>query len=426
MKLIGRIIIRVTLLMLVILPLWGFFFYRVVISEVNDETDDNLELYAEQIIRGYLSGKDLPTETSDVTNNSYAIEQVDRAVYGDYCVYDNEMVYIAAKGETEPARVLRIAFSDAAGDTFLLTVRTPTLEKEDLILAILNWVAILFLGLLLVIVAILAVVLSRSMKPLHRLLRWVDEYHLGEEVVPLENKTSISEFRRLNDAVKQFAARNEKLFLQQKQFIGNASHELQTPIAVCKNRLEILCNMDLTEAQMTEVLKTLKTLEYLSRLNKSLLFLTKIDNRQFIEQSELNIGKVLGKCMEDYTEVYAYKNISVEVDSDDSLPRVAMNQTLAIALISNLLRNAFIHNHEDGTICASLSDGVLSIANTGQTEPLDQNRIFERFWHTSQNEGSTGLGLSIVRSIVEYYNFELTYAFQDGKHVFSINFSKGR
>lgn len=177
---------------------------------------------------------------------------------------------------------------------------------------------------------------------------------------------------------------------------------------------------------MTEVLKTLKTLEYLSRLNKSLLFLTKIDNRQFIEQSELSIGNVLGKCMEDYTEVYAYKNILVEVDSDDSLPQVAMNQTLATALISNLLRNAFVHNHEGGTICVSLSDGVLAIANTGQAEPLDQNRIFERFWHTSQNEGSTGLGLSIVRSIVEYYNFELTYAFQDGKHVFSINFSKGR
>lgn len=423
MRLIWRIIGRVTLLLLVVLPLWGFFFYKVVISEVNDETDDGLELYAEQIIRGYLSGSGLPSETTDVTNNTYTVERVDRAQYGDYCVYDNEMIYVPAKEETEPARVLRMTFTDASGDMFLLTVMTPTLEKEDLIMAILYWIAILFFGLLVVIVAIIAFIVFRSMKPLHRLLKWIDDYRLGEEVAPLENNTSVSEFKRLNDAVKEFAARNEKLFLQQKQFIGNASHEIQTPIAVCKNRLEVLCNSDLTEVQMTEVLKTLKTLDYISRLNKSLLFLTKIDNRQFVDQSQIDIARIVEKGVEDYSDIYAYKDISIEVHGDESLQAIPMNQTLATALVSNLLRNAFVHNEEGGTISVSVIAGKLSVANTGQPEALDKNRIFERFWHTGQNEGSTGLGLPIVLSIANYYGFEVGYDFTDAKHIFSIIFT---
>lgn len=423
MKLIWRIILRITLLMLVVLPLWGFFFYKAVLKEVNDETDDNLELYAEQVIRKYLSKQDTLALSNDVTNNSFTIERVEPSQYEDsYCVYDNEMIYVPAKEETEPARVLRMTFSDTNGHMFLLTVLTPTLESNDLIEAILNWIAMLFLGLLLVIVAILAVVLWRSIKPLHRLLLWIDNYRLGEDIAPLENPTSVSEFQRLNKAAIGFAARNEKLFSQQKQFIGNASHEIQTPIAVCQNRLEVLCDMDLTEAQMTEVIKTRKTLEYISRLNKSLLFLTKIENRQFIKREMVDVNEILGRCIEDYLEIYSYKNITTILTPGNVPLIVDMNRTLATSLVSNLVRNAFVHNFEGGTISITFVKNTFAITNTGQLGPLDKNHIFEPFWHTSRKEVSTGLGLSVVRSIAEYYGFNIAYDFVNGKHEFSINF----
>lgn len=422
MKLTWRIILRITLLMLVVLPMWGLFFYRAVIKEVNDEIDDNLELYAEQVIRRYLSGEVMSAQTNDVTNNSFKIERVNTSQYSNYCVYNNEMVYVPAKNETEPARVLRMTFSDDLNNTFMLTVMTPTLESEDLMEAILNWIALLFCGLLLVIVAIIAIVLSRSMKPLHRLLLWIDNYRLGENIVPFENPTSVSEFRRLNSATIDFAARNEKLFNLQKQFIGNASHEIQTPIAVCQNRLELLCDMDLTEAQMAEVIKTRKTLEYISRLNKSLLFLTKIENRQFVKREQIDFNEIITKCIEDYSEIYAYKRIAVTITPEDTPLIVAMNRTLATSLVSNLVRNAFVHNYENGTISIIFEENLLTIINTGQSESLDKNHIFERFWHTGQKDSSTGLGLSIVRSITEYYRFDIIYNFINRKHEFSINF----
>lgn len=206
MKLIWRIILRITLLLLIVLPLWGFFFYKAMINEVNDETDDNLELYAEQIIRRHLSGLDTLPQENDVTNNSYTIERVSTSPYRDEYTYHNEMVYVPAKDETEPARVMRMTFTDADNNLFLLTVMTPTIESEDLIQSILNCIAILFCGLLIVIVAIVAIVLRQNMKPLKRLLQWIDTYKLGEKVAPLKNNTSISEFRRLNDAAIEFAA----------------------------------------------------------------------------------------------------------------------------------------------------------------------------------------------------------------------------
>ncbi len=427
MKLTWRILLHISLLLLIVLPLWSLFFYKAILKEVNDETDDNLELYAEQIIRRQLSNPDMPLPDGMATaNNTYRIEKAASSAPGDLCEYSNEMVYIPAKEETEPARVLRMSFSDRNGDTYLLTVMTPTLESEDLVRAIVDWILLLFGGLLLTIVAIVSVVIGRSMRPLKRLLTWIGNYRLGEDSTPLNNPTTISEFRQLNEATTELAARNEKLYSQQKEFIGNASHEIQTPIAVCQNRMELLCNKNLSEEQMAEAVKTRRTLEYISRLNKSLLFLTKIENRQFPEREPVAIGALIDRCLEDYTEIYAHKQLHV-VRIPDSQPEVVeMNRTLATALLSNLIRNAFTHNIENGSITISYSGRRFTIANTGQAEPLDRNHLFERFRHTARKEGSTGLGLSIVESIATSYGLEVTYNYIENRHEFSVNFANLR
>lgn len=91
-----------------------------------------------------------------------------------------------------------------------------------------------------------------------------------------ENDTRITEFRKLNDAAARYVERTEQMFEQQKQFIGNASHEIQTPLAICRNRLEMLMEDDsLSEKQLEELMKTHQTLEYITKLNKSLLLLSK-------------------------------------------------------------------------------------------------------------------------------------------------------
>ena len=180
--------------------------------------------------------------------------------------------------------MLRTIFADKDDNYFLLEVSTPSFEKEDLREAVANWILFLYIVLLVTLLTVCIWVFYRSLRPLYALLNWLDSYLPGKQHGPVPNDTRIPEFRRLNEAAAQAVERSEQLFKQQKQFIGNASHELQTPLAVCNNRIEwLLDNTELTEEQMEELFKTKHTLNYIVRLNKSLLFLSRIDNGQFTD-----------------------------------------------------------------------------------------------------------------------------------------------
>ena len=183
------------------------------------------------------------------------------------------------------------------------------------------------------------------MSPLYVLLRWLDSYKIGQKNIPLINNTRITEFRKLNDAALRNARRAEEQFEQQKQFIGNASHEIQTPLAVCRNRLEMLAeDNSLSEKNLGEIIKTLQTLEYISRLNKSLLLLTKIENRQFTDIRQIELNEIIKRYIDDYREIYEYKRIDIHIEEKDIMT-VSMNESLAVVLITNLLKNAYVHNN---------------------------------------------------------------------------------
>lgn len=266
-----------------VLSFWAVFFYWAMIEEVNDETDDSLTDYAETIIIRALSDEELPS-SSNGSNNQYYLYDVSEeyAQQHPHISYHDEMVYIEEKKEEEPARVLMVIFKTDRGSYKELVVYTPTIEKYDLRQAMLEWIVFLYIILLLSILAVNAGVFQRNMKPLYVLLEWLEQYRLGEKTAPLKNKTQITEFRKLNEATMIAVERSEKQFEQQRLFIGNASHEMQTPLAICQNRLEALMDEgSFTEQQLTELAKTHQTLENLTRMNKSLLLLCKIENHQF-------------------------------------------------------------------------------------------------------------------------------------------------
>lgn len=423
MKLIFRILTRLAPALLVVVTLWGIFFYVAMIDEVNDETDDALEDYSERIIIRMLAGKEPPSQ-SDGSNNSYYLKEVSPEYAGknEKIRYSDDMVYIPEKNETEPARILKTIFKDVAEQYFELTVSIPNIEKRDLREAILQWIIFLYFTLLLTILAINVWVLHNSIKPLYALLKWLDHYSVAKNDIPLENETTITEFKKLNEAATRSAERNKAIFEQQKQFISNASHELQTPLAICRNRLEMLADNDsLTEEQFVEIVKTQEALDYIIRLNKSLLFLSKIDNGQFHEDREIVINNLIRKHLPDYEEAYGYRNITAEVIEEGTLC-LSADEALISALITNLLKNAFVHNCENGEINIHIKPKSLVFSNTGDQEALDEQHIFERFGQgKNKKEGSTGLGLSITSAICKMYHLNIRY-FYDGKHNFEIIF----
>ncbi len=420
MKLIYRIALRLSLVLLPLMALWGVLFYFTMVDEINDEADDALEDYSELIVKRMLAGRELPAPNNG-SNNSYSIVSIAAAEAAerphiDYC--DAE-VYIPEKEETEPARVLTTIFQDAAGSYYELKVATPTFEKDDLLRAILYWVVFLYLLLLLTTILLTVWVFHRSMRPLYGLLHWLDSYTPGRSTAPVPCSTRIVEFRQLSAAAQQAVDRSEALFDQQKQFIGNASHELQTPLAVLGNRLEwLLDTTEPTEAQMEELLKMQRTLRQIVRLNKTLLLLTKIDNGQFPESTEVDIAAIVGEQAALYDEIYASRDIVCTVNSAGPFV-VRMNESLASTLVTNLLKNAYLHTAEGGTVTIDLRDRTLTVANDGAA-PLDGEHIFERFYQGARKEGSTGLGLALVSAVGRYYGLQVGYRFDGGRHCFSV------
>ena len=420
MKLITRIAIRLTLALAPLMTLWAVLFYFTMIEEINDEMDDNLESYSETIIVRMLSHQELPPLNSG-SNNSYSIKPVDPhyAAMHDGITYSDVEVYIPEREEYEPARVLTTIFEDVEGQHYELRVASPSFERDELAAAILQWLILIYFVLLATVIIITLIVLRRSMRPLYELLNWLDRYQPGHKHEDVPNDTTIPEFRQLNEAAQKAVERSEHLFEQQKSFIGNASHELQTPLAVIGNRIEwIIDNTNPTEEQIEQLVGINHSLAHIVKLNKTLLLLTKIDNGQFPEVSEVDIAALIRHETEIYDEIFEERNIKCNISGADSLV-VEMNHILATTLVGNLVRNAYIHSPEGSQVDISINYNKLEIRNDG-TEPLDAERVFNRFYRATKREGSTGLGLALVKAIGDYYSLGVEYRFENGKHIFSI------
>lgn len=421
MKLIYRIALRLSMVLLPQLSLWAIIFYNIMVDEINDESDDSLVEYAETIIRRQLAGRPLP-EQNNGSNNSYSIVPIGAGVkVKPYMTFHDEMVYIPEQEDSEPARVLTTVFTDGNDMMYRLTVAMPTFERDDLLTALFWHILALYVVLVVTVLLVTMLVFHRSMRPLYSLLRWFERYVPGREIDKVPD-SDVKEFHRLAVGADLAVRRAEEYFDRQKQFIGNASHELQTPLAVIGNRIEWLVdNTTLSEEQFAELSKMRSSLSGLIRLNRTLLLLTKIDNGQFPDSADVDISALVGNEIEMYSEIYADRKILCTTDVANGVI-VRMNDALATVLVGNLIKNAFRHSADGATVTVTLRAGLLTVANDG-VEELDSERIFDRFYH-SGNSGATGLGLALVSSIGRYYKLNIGYRFEKNKHLFTVSWPR--
>lgn len=422
MKLKHVVVGRVSLVMVFVMSLWAVLFYMALMEEANDEVDDTLQSCSEVIMLKWLSGKEMPLQSNESVNHYYLREvPADYAQQVPAMIFRDEELFMAERVESEPARSLTSIFQTADGKYWQLKVIIPTFEKEDFRQAIVNWMLCLYILMMIVLVSIIIWKYNKHMRPLYKVLHWLEAYQVGRKNPPLDNPTKVEEFMQLNETAQAFVQRSEAVFEQQKVFIGNVSHEMQTPLAISLNRLEMLMDDDaLTERQLAELIKTHQTLTHLTRLNKSLLLLFKIDNNQFIEETTVSFRQLVEKYLEDYKEVYTHKHIQVtcQVVSDFT---VQMNDMLANMLITNLLKNAFVHNVESGKLRIEIQKEYFSIQNSGVSTPLDSVKIFQRFYQQQKNEGNTGLGLAIADAVCKHSALALEYIYHTGVHEFRIS-----
>ena len=423
MKLETRVLRQVLLVLLSVLPIWGVIFYFHVIYEVNDETDDSLENYKEIIIKKVLSEGLESLSSGDVMTKYFIDEISPEAARKVKEQYKDTTIYIEIEKDDEPARMLKTVFRTADGKYYQLRIITSILEKDDLSEQILTDVIYLYTAMIVFVFIIIRLMFRRNMKPLFDLLGWLDNFTLGKKNVPLASDVKIDEFHKLYDTVKKMAERNEYYYDMQKQFIENASHELQTPLSIAMSKLEMLVEQEnFTEAQLNQIAEIHNRINHIIQLNKTLLMHSRINNRQYHNEQEIFFNPLVKRMVNDFQEMYQHK-ISIQLEEKGTCC-FRMNETLASVLIRNLLKNAVIHSETGYPVTVTVFDAKICFVNRG-TEQLDLNKIMGRFFQGDRNKkDSTGLGLAIVKSITEVCPIKLNYFFENQNHHFEIIFYK--
>ncbi len=307
------------------------------------------------------------------------------------------------------------------GEAYLLTVETNVEETEETVVAI----AILtFFFFVILVVGFLILNRRLSVKlwqPFKNTLTRLKAFNLNSQSSITFENSNILEFQELNEALNKLIEHAISVYKTQKEFTENASHELQTPLAIIKNKLDILLQKEtLTDRQYQIIEDINKALTRVSRINKNLLLLAKIENHQFDGSEIINLSELIEQCLEQFKEHFANKKLSIQTEIEKDF-FITGNKILIDILISNLLLNAIRHNSQNGIVRISLSKTGLFISNSGM-KALETENLFKRFKKHSDQSSGSGLGLAIVEQICKRHQWTIAYKFHQETHTFKINF----
>jgi len=420
MKLLNYTLLLFSLALFAILTLWSVLFYFQMLSQVKSTIDDGLANYKILII-DQVKDDTLVDQQDDFLARNYIIREVsDSYALRVRDSYKDTLIFSAIKNIHEPTRLLTTAFANEAGGFYEMKVISPVVDKSDLIREVVKSLLWLYLALLVSIIVVNNFVLKKTWQPFYRIMEQLKNFRLGEGSVFKPSKTRIKEFGVLDETIGKMLKRNDEIYLSQKQFIENASHELQTPLAISMNKLELLAESeDLSEEHIQNIGNINQTLERLSSLNKSLLLLSKIENKQFAGEEQVSFNEIFTGLIDEFADYAHFSKVDIKfMEEGNWSPR--MNSNLAGILAMNLLKNAIIHNHPGGEIIITVSSSSFSIENTSDDPALLKDKLYKRFNKAPGKKGSTGLGLAIVKAIADASGLSVVYTYA-GRHFFKVS-----
>lgn len=258
-------------------------------------------------------------------------------------------------------------------------------------------------------------------RPFYNALSMLKNFDLRKKERVMFHETGIEEFKTMNKEVGRLMNKVQRDYQNLKEFTENISHETQTPLAIIHSRLDVLLQSDnLTQEQHEQIASTLDAVNRLSKMNKALILLARIENNQFFDTKQVKFGELINVQLKSLEMFIEAKELKVEAEVDTQTEIIA-NEHLAEILIRNLLSNAVRYNITGGTITVNYRYNKLEIKNTGEPPDVPEGEVFERF-KRSQRPESLGLGLAIVKKICNLSNCQIEYSYKDHVHTFSILF----
>jgi signal transduction histidine kinase len=419
MKLQTKTNYRFLVLLLIVFVFAGSVLYIVLGLVVNNNLDETLQHRSEIVKQSILNKPTIKAETISVDKAlelkpikwTYTLTK-----FYDTTIFDNN--------ENEYINFRKIKFGiKIHNENYEASIVESKLETEDLVELIFYFMLGLF-----TIIAFILFFFNRWISlslwtPFNNTLYKLNNFRIDLENNVNFDKSDIYEFEQLNNTLNKMVQKVQADYKNLKEFTENASHEIQTPLAIIKSKLEsVLQDSTIQNTRYQQIQSAFETITRLSKLNKSLLLLSKIENLQFHDVTEINLCNLVSKSLLFIDELVALKNIKITTNISQPFKAI-INSHLAEILINNLLGNAVKHNYEGGQIEIKSAPSMLIITNTGKQLTIDPNKLFSRFAKHNTGNESTGLGLAIAYEICEKSGLKLDYNFENGLHclVLSLN-----
>jgi two-component system, OmpR family, sensor histidine kinase QseC len=418
MKLLSKTSLIYLCTTLLVFAAGGSVFYYNLRELTDEETTEALYLQKSKVLT-WLEANDTIPIFSCMGNQLDEVkeQQLDKEIVLDTAILVEE------EDELLPYRVLTFP-AEIKGKSYAISVSRPLFEQEDLVESILYSFIVIAAALLLITLVVNRIASARIMRPFFKTLEQLDQYEMGKTGVLKMPPSSTNEFKRLGNSLEKMTARIDSDYNSLKAFTENASHEMQTPLAVILNSCEnLLQNEGLNQKQAESVERLSQSARKLSRLNQDLLLLAKISNGQYLQTEKIDFATILQSKLELYEDLFAVKSIQVQTEIV-SKPKLLIHPSLAEILISNLISNAIRYSPESAKVAIKLTETYLEISNEGKPLESASEKLFERFYKENASSASTGLGLALVKQIGDSCGLTIAHAYRQKKHFFIVHFSE--
>jgi signal transduction histidine kinase len=308
------------------------------------------------------------------------------------------------------------------GKEYFIAARDTLLEEDDLLEAIAIVTGSVFILLLVSLYFINRKLSLKIWLPFYKTLDELKEFSHDRPGFKLSSVSQLYEFTELNKTLEKLTQKVISDYQSLKRFTEDASHEIQTPLAVIQSKLETLMQYPNLKKGQAELINSayVYTLR-ISKLTQTLLLLTKIANDQFPEKREINLSELLEEKINMFEDHIFEKSLTLNKEIKPEC-FLETNFFLAESLVINLIGNAVKHSITGGMINIKLDKNHLEISNRGEPLPVPASKLFDRFYKTDKSSDSLGLGLAIVREICRLNKWEIKYVYEDNLHKVVVKF----
>ncbi len=407
MSLISKTVLWILLISILVFGIGGVVAYNLIKKEIQIETDYHLRTQLSTLEKQIANGADYRQLLSDrIFINQTGIAGVDTVIIQDTLAKHPQI------GTMESFRKL-VALKSIDDTPYSFTIIDVIVEESDIYDSTVGIITRLFIMLALAVIIGGFFISKFLLSPFNGILQAIDTFQINQKEPLHLPDTKTREFSRLNQFLSRMTEHIKTEYQTLKTFSENASHEMQTPLAIALGKLDLLMDDNsLTESQFQNVQSAQLALKRLSTLGKSLSLLTKIENQEFDPNAQVDFSTLVKDTIENFKELYAMNDITLQTNVQPGV-KINMDKKLGVILLNNLFGNSLKHNDKNGFVRLDLNSSRLSIENSGSPPPHNPDLLFHRFIKNPEKEDSTGLGLAIVKEICDFYELTITYTYRN-------------